>query len=118
MNRSLAGLNVGKRLIFRVKQELAREFPSLSKYYTFSPVPGFMTWLQRSGEEMEGVFNQMSPAGFCPLLAIFTLLCLLSSLVLSSCILASLTARALSLYLSLSLSTHTESRHLFYAVVS
>lgn len=43
----LRGISFGNFLIKQVVEELAREVPSLRKYVTLSPVPGFARWLEK-----------------------------------------------------------------------
>jgi malonyl-CoA decarboxylase len=43
----LRGVPLGNFLIKQVVEELKRELPKLRSFVTLSPVPGFMTWLQR-----------------------------------------------------------------------
>lgn len=45
--RGLAGVSFGNFLIKQVAEEIAREYPKLSRFVTLSPVPGFATWLRR-----------------------------------------------------------------------
>ncbi|KAJ4747631.1 malonyl-CoA decarboxylase family protein [Rhynchospora pubera] len=41
----LSGINLGKFLLKRVINMLKRDMPSVQKYATLSPIPGFMQWL-------------------------------------------------------------------------
>ncbi|XP_078182363.1 malonyl-CoA decarboxylase family protein isoform X2 [Carex rostrata] len=41
----LSGINLGKFLLKRVVNMVKREMPSVQKYATLSPIPGFMQWL-------------------------------------------------------------------------
>ncbi len=43
----LRGVNLGNFLIKRVANELQTELPQIKTYCTLSPIPGFLTWLQR-----------------------------------------------------------------------
>jgi malonyl-CoA decarboxylase len=43
----LRGISFGSFLIKRVVQEIRREFPSVRTFVTLSPLPGFVTWLER-----------------------------------------------------------------------
>jgi malonyl-CoA decarboxylase len=45
--RGLAGVSFGNFLIKQVAEEIAREYPKLSRFVTLSPVPGFAAWLRR-----------------------------------------------------------------------
>lgn len=45
--KGLAGVSLGNFLIKRVVDELKRECPSLEKFATLSPVPGFSSWLKQ-----------------------------------------------------------------------
>jgi malonyl-CoA decarboxylase len=45
--RGLAGVSFGNFLIKQVAEEIAREYPKLTRYVTLSPVPGFAAWLRR-----------------------------------------------------------------------
>jgi malonyl-CoA decarboxylase len=45
--RGLAGVSFGNFLIKQVAEEIAREYPKLSRFVTLSPVPGFAVWLRR-----------------------------------------------------------------------
>ena len=47
----LRGISFGNFLIKQVVEELVREVPSLKKYVTLSPVPGFVRWLDNEGAE-------------------------------------------------------------------
>jgi malonyl-CoA decarboxylase len=44
--RGLAGVSFGNFLIKQVAEEIAREYPKLSRFVTLSPVPGFAAWLR------------------------------------------------------------------------
>jgi malonyl-CoA decarboxylase len=43
--RGLAGVSFGNFLIKQVVEEIAREYPKLTRFVTLSPVPGFAAWL-------------------------------------------------------------------------
>ena len=45
--RGLAGVSFGNFLIKQVAEEIAREYPKLTRFVTLSPVPGFAAWLRR-----------------------------------------------------------------------
>jgi malonyl-CoA decarboxylase len=47
----LRGVSLGNFLIKRVAEELKAELPQLKTFCTLSPIPGFMAWLQRFGDE-------------------------------------------------------------------
>jgi malonyl-CoA decarboxylase len=47
----LRGVSLGNFLIKRVADELKAELPQLKTFCTLSPIPGFMAWLQRFGDE-------------------------------------------------------------------
>ena len=51
--KGLAGVSLGNFLIKRVVDELCRECPSLEKFATLSPVPGFSTWLKERSRTPE-----------------------------------------------------------------
>lgn len=57
--RGLKGISFGNFLIKQVVQELKRELPSLTRFVTLSPVPGFAAWLD--GERQAGRCR-LSPA--------------------------------------------------------
>jgi malonyl-CoA decarboxylase len=46
--RGLDGISFGNFLIKRVVDQLSQEFPNLKTFATLSPIPGFMTWLQKA----------------------------------------------------------------------
>lgn len=43
--QSLSGIDLGQKLIYRVKEEISKSFPGVKTYCTFSPVPSFSLWL-------------------------------------------------------------------------
>jgi malonyl-CoA decarboxylase len=43
----LRGVNLGNFLIKRVANELRHELPQIKTYCTLSPIPGFLSWLQK-----------------------------------------------------------------------
>jgi malonyl-CoA decarboxylase len=45
--RGLTGVSFGNFLIKQVAEEIAREYPKLTRFVTLSPVPGFAAWLRR-----------------------------------------------------------------------
>ena len=45
--RGLSGVSFGNFLIKQVAEEIAREYPKLTRFVTLSPVPGFAGWLRR-----------------------------------------------------------------------
>jgi malonyl-CoA decarboxylase len=45
--RGLAGVSFGNFLIKQVAEDIAREYPKLTRFVTLSPVPGFAEWLRR-----------------------------------------------------------------------
>ena len=45
--RGLTGVSFGNFLIKQVAEEIAREYPKLTRFVTLSPVPGFAGWLRR-----------------------------------------------------------------------
>jgi malonyl-CoA decarboxylase len=47
----LRGVSFGSFLIKQVARELSQELPSLNRFVTLSPVPGFVNWLRFSSEE-------------------------------------------------------------------
>lgn len=47
----LRNISFGNFLIKQVVQELQLEFPSIKKFVTLSPIPGFSRWLQRESEK-------------------------------------------------------------------
>lgn len=51
--RGLAGVSLGNFLIKRVVDELRRECPSLDKFATLSPVPGFSNWLREKIQQAD-----------------------------------------------------------------
>lgn len=55
----LRGVSLGNFLIKQVVEELKREIPSLKTFVTLSPVPGFVSWLQR--ERTGGDGGLLSP---------------------------------------------------------
>ena len=54
--RGLAGVSFGNFLIKQVVEEIAREYPKLTRFVTLSPVPGFADWLapRARGGDVEG----------------------------------------------------------------
>jgi len=46
--KGLAGISFGHFLIKQVVEELKQEYPTLKKYVTLSPVPGFMRWFEQT----------------------------------------------------------------------
>ena len=51
--KGLAGISFGNFLIKRVAETLSAEFKGLKTFATLSPVPGFMTWLNKTLAEGE-----------------------------------------------------------------
>jgi len=51
--KGLAGISFGNFLIKRVAESLSAEFKGLKTFATLSPVPGFMTWLNKTLAEGE-----------------------------------------------------------------
>ncbi|MDF7774864.1 malonyl-CoA decarboxylase [Sphingomonas sp. AOB5] len=47
----LKGISFGHFLIKQVAEDLKRALPGLKRFVTLSPVPGFMSWLNRSGDD-------------------------------------------------------------------
>jgi len=47
----LRGVSFGSFLIKQVVRELSQELPSLNRFVTLSPVPGFVHWLRSNGDE-------------------------------------------------------------------
>jgi malonyl-CoA decarboxylase len=47
----LRGVSFGSFLIKQVVRELSQELPSLNRFVTLSPVPGFVHWLRSNGNE-------------------------------------------------------------------
>jgi malonyl-CoA decarboxylase len=47
----LRGVSFGSFLIKQVARELSLELPSLNRFVTLSPVPGFVSWLRFNGSE-------------------------------------------------------------------
>jgi malonyl-CoA decarboxylase len=45
--RGLTGVSFGNFLIKQVAEEIARDYPKLSRFVTLSPVPSFASWLRR-----------------------------------------------------------------------
>jgi malonyl-CoA decarboxylase len=45
--RGLSGVSFGNFLIKQVAEEIAREYPKLTRFVTLSPVPSFAAWLRR-----------------------------------------------------------------------
>ena len=45
--RGLSGVSFGNFLIKQVAEEIAREYPKLTRFVTLSPMPGFAGWLRR-----------------------------------------------------------------------
>ena len=58
--KGLAGISFGNFLIKRVAATLSAEFKGLKTFATLSPVPGFMTWLEK--KLAEGDPTLLSPA--------------------------------------------------------
>lgn len=52
----LRGVSFGSFLIKQVVEALRRELPSLRRFVTLSPVPGFMTWLRQEREANASTF--------------------------------------------------------------
>ena len=54
--RGLSGVSFGNFLIKQVAEEIAREYPKLTRFVTLSPVPGFAGWLapRARGRSVEG----------------------------------------------------------------
>src|SRR6201997_5438935 len=48
--RGLGGISFGNFLIKQVVEELRRELPKLDTFVTLSPVPGFMSWVERAND--------------------------------------------------------------------
>jgi malonyl-CoA decarboxylase len=48
--KGLQGISFGNFLIKQVVDELRRDLPELKNFVTLSPVPGFVSWLQRDGQ--------------------------------------------------------------------
>src|SRR6201981_686009 len=48
--RGLGGISFGNFLIKQVVEELRRELPKLDTFVTLSPVPGFMSWVERGND--------------------------------------------------------------------
>jgi malonyl-CoA decarboxylase len=48
--RGLGGISFGNFLIKQVVEELRRELPRLEDFVTLSPVPGFMSWLNKADD--------------------------------------------------------------------
>ncbi len=49
----LKGISFGNFLIKQVVMELQAEVPSLSKFATLSPIPGFARWLEKNSDSLE-----------------------------------------------------------------
>jgi malonyl-CoA decarboxylase len=56
----LRGVTFGSFLIKQVVRELSQELPSLNRFVTLSPVPGFVRWLRFNSDE--GVANRCTSA--------------------------------------------------------
>lgn len=54
--RGLAGVSFGHFLIKQVVEDLKRELPSLKRFVTLSPVPGFAEWLKRERAAPNSIF--------------------------------------------------------------
>ena len=66
--RGLGGISFGSFLIKQVVEELRRELPKLDSFVTLSPVPGFMSWVNKevplSDDERKLLENLDRPGWF------------------------------------------------------
>lgn len=61
----LRGISFGNFLIKQVVEELKAEMPSLQRFSTLSPIPGFRSWLRRRiAADAEGIFRPEDVAQF------------------------------------------------------
>ena len=56
------GVSFGSLLIKQVVRELSQELPSLNRFVTLSPEPGFVRWLRFNSDEGMGVANRCASA--------------------------------------------------------
>jgi malonyl-CoA decarboxylase len=47
---ALGGLDLATKIIKLAAEDLSREFPSVRTFSTLSPIPGFMSWLQKAAQ--------------------------------------------------------------------
>ena len=45
--QGLAGLEIGRQLLYRTCQAVHLDVPGVEKFLTMSPIPGFLPWLRR-----------------------------------------------------------------------
>jgi malonyl-CoA decarboxylase len=57
--KGLSGISLGNFLIKRVVEKLSKEFKSIKKYATLSPIPGFTKWLKENLNQDATLLNKL-----------------------------------------------------------
>ncbi|KGG52029.1 hypothetical protein DI09_21p10 [Mitosporidium daphniae] len=64
-HKGLTGLSLGSTLLKEVTHQLERNYPSVKRLITFSPIPGFVKWLKEQEDELENKISCYAvPLGF------------------------------------------------------